>query len=267
MGYGVNHNVGTFISTRIYEASRCNSRFARKCPLNSNVAHTRARGCARRFPNVPSFFMLKSSSRLRQRFTFYDCPVTHVFRRRESPMTRSRSARSIDDGGEARDRRSKNKNVDRRFEQCFLSWRFYKKKRTSLTVVSLSYLLGSSVRAEPRIRPKSHPFLFFSRLFRFAFVLSQDHSLLILPLPLSSLGPRERWSIINDIRHTGSRNIKYSRAFMTGSGGKERPVRPPIVGALGPSGGKKIKKNASGQKKKGRACEGSGCSPPPSTNL
>lgn len=91
------------------------------------------------------------------------------------------------------------------------------KKRASFTIVFV-ISPGSSVCAEPRIHSKreSSSLSFFS----FRLRSSQDHSLLVLPLPLSSRGSRERRSIINDMRHTGSRNIKYSRAFMTGPVGK-----------------------------------------------
>lgn len=137
------------------------------------------------------------------------------------------------------------------------------KKRASFTIVFvISRFFGSR-----RTTDSSEERILFSLFFfSFRFRSSQDHSLLVLPLPLSSRGSRERRSIINDMRHPGSRNIKYSRAFMTGPVGKRGRRVGPDRWALGPSGGKKIKKNVSGQKKKGRACEGSGCSPP-STNL
>jgi len=112
----------------------------------------------------------------------------------------------------------------------------------------------SSVRAE-RIRPKKDPLLLFF-FFHFPFVFSKDHSLLILPLSLSSRSSRERRPIINDMRHTGSRNIKYSRAFMTAPVRKRGPDRWAPRNLVGE------KESRRRQRKKGRACEGSGCSSP-----
>lgn len=174
-----------------------------------------------------------------------------------NPRRRSRSARSIDDR-EANQGR-KNESVDRRFETVFSQLASIKKTvRVSRSL--LSYL------PVPRFA-QNYGFVlrailsFFLSLFRFAFVLSRDHSLLILPLPLSSRGSRERRSIINDMRHTGSRNIKYSRAFMTAPVGKRGRRGPDRWGPRDPVGGKKSRRTRAGGGRKGERAKEAGVPP------
>jgi len=127
----------------------------------------------------------------------------------------------------------------------------YKKKHASLTV---AFVISGKT---------TDSFCYSSSPFFSSFV-SPSSSRRIIPLSSHCLrgeSSRERRSIINDMRHTGSRNIKYSRAFMTAPVGK-RGRRGPR--SLGP-------RTQGGRKRRGRKGEsGSGCPPPPSppsTNL
>lgn len=93
---------------------------------------------------------------------------------------------------------------------CFLRRRVVKK---SLTV---AFVTSSRLLEVPRTTTadSSEEQSSFLYLFSISFSLAGSFSSLILPLPLSSRGSRERRSIINDTRHRGLRNIKYIAAHL-----------------------------------------------------
>lgn len=139
----------------------------------------------------------------------------------------------------------------------------YKKihKSHGLSFCHISRLLNS--RTGSRIRSRSY-FLLFFFFFASPSFLSQDHSLLVLstaPTVFAELTvDNKRYT-----RHTGSRNIKYSRVFTTapmGKGGWKGPiVGPPFLMR------KRKMKRTSELKKKRSTCMGQGVFPLRSTNL
>lgn len=115
------------------------------------------------------------------------------------------------------------------------------KKRASLTILGFVVSPGSSILTEDHEFVQEEIFFLFS--FLSSLHLRFSRRIILFSRPTA---PTVFAELMVDnkryARHTGSRNIKYSRAFTMGSDGKGRLKRSPIVGPLWSPVGKKKKK-------------------------
>lgn len=130
------------------------------------------------------------------------------------------------------------------------------KKHTSLTVLAFVVSPGSPILVE------DHGFVQGAILFFFfasPSFLSQDHSLLVLPLPLSSQSSR---SIINDIHVTQAREILNTVAFLRRLRWEREAGGARSLGPRSPWERRRwSERERASSRRKGRLAGDEGCSP------